>query len=427
IVRQLRDGIIHDSVPIVCSGNDSPKLMIDCLHNGAADFLVKPMHVEQVKALFLNVYRYPSPLQRHPQLHGAIWNYFKERIKSVYYTENWLMICSWEFLPADLDELRLVQLVCLIFRQVLSHPALIDLNVCDDDLHTFVFDICNSYHKTNPYHNFRHAVDVLQSMYYFLCKLGVLQFMTDIKSAPEEDDKTTPPLPDDSPPPVGGQCGATAELQSLLRPIDVFALFLACIGHDIGHPGIKSCTPLALLYNDRSVLESFHSMAFFHLLRNSCFQKLTQARDWPEYACNIDFRKIIVSSILATDMAMHDEYVQQIEQQAEKWHSNELNLDDEAVRDRERLTLCGALIKCADISNCARPFPVAKKWAVILSEEFALQGDLEKELGLVSLPINERGKVSLEQFQLGFKRNIARKLYQAVAALLPGNGGTWVT
>lgn len=26
----------------------------------------------------------------------------------------------------------------------------------------------------------------------------------------------------------------------LLRPMDVFALFVACIGHDVGHPGLTN-------------------------------------------------------------------------------------------------------------------------------------------------------------------------------------------
>ncbi|KAG1058367.1 hypothetical protein G6F42_028706 [Rhizopus arrhizus] len=60
--------------------------------------------------------------------------------------------------------------------------------------------------------------------------------------------------------------------QDLLRPKDVFALLIAAIGHDAAHPGvnnmflINSSNPLATLYNDRSVLESLHSMTLFQLL-----------------------------------------------------------------------------------------------------------------------------------------------------------------
>lgn len=54
-----------------------------------------------------------------------------------------------------------------------------------------------------------------------------------------------------------------------------------------------------------------------------------------------------------------------------------------------------------------------------LAEEFFIQGDLERELGIPSVAINERGKVTLADFQLSFMRNVALELYQTVGELLP--------
>lgn len=48
-----------------------------------------------------------------------------------------------------------------------------------------------------------------------------------------------------------------------------------------------------------------------------------------------------------------------------------------------------------------------------------MQGDLEKELGIPSLPINERGKVSLPDFQLFFMKNVALDLYSSFGQLFP--------
>ncbi|CDH59076.1 high affinity camp [Lichtheimia corymbifera JMRC:FSU:9682] len=458
IKRQLKNRTLHDVIPIVCSCRDAPDFMIECIVNGAADFIVKPIRQEVVKSLFLNAYRYqvdlPAPMTRyvhHNQrsplqtsdssssngyLGGQVWAHFQDRLKSVFLNENWLLqtvynyychhgcmphtnilpmsrdktnelqrqVCSWDFLSLDLSIDDLVAVVCVILKQVLELPELVEYRVSDDDMLTFVFDVCNSYHQENPYHNFRHAVDVLQSTYFFLCKIGVID--------PFFDSDPTLQRPDNAP-----------GLQTLLRPLDVFAILLASLGHDIGHPGVtntfmvQSSTPLAVLYNDRSVLESFHSMAFFHILGNSCFRKLTEIKNRPDHAY---FRKVVIHSILATDMSMHDEYVRRVEEQAEAWKNDDIDISNKEVCDRERLTLCGALIKCADIGNCARPFEVAKSWAEVLAEEFAQQGDLENELGLEGLPINQRGKVTLEQFQLTFKRNIAIKLYKAVAQVAPG-------
>ncbi|KAI9258036.1 hypothetical protein BDA99DRAFT_515078 [Phascolomyces articulosus] len=471
IMKELHQGNLHDTIPIVCSCREDPEFMLECLCHGAADYIVKPLKTQVIKTLFLNVYRYrisrpqigtdPSPVyvttssppQQEP---GKIWPFFENRLKGVFMKENWLQktvfdyyapepsvrrssmssmtsektkylqsrICNWDFLPLDVEDKDLVQSVCLILTQILEHPDLAEFRVSDDEMYTFVFDIYNSYHNSNPYHNFRHAVDVLQSTYYFLCKMGVLEPMdkeiTDATSACHQEGYMH-------------RCCSNEdkdELQhhrklckDLLQPMDILGLLMASLGHDVGHPGvtnmfmIQSGTPLAVLYNDRSVLESYHSMAFFHLLGKSCFSKLINVKMNSEWK---RFRKVVVHCILATDMGMHDDYVQRIEKQAKNWHDYNVNLHDDSVKEQERLTICGALIKCADIGNCARPFPLAKKWAEILAEEFARQGDLEKELGLPILPINERGKVSLGEFQLTFERNIALKLYRAVADVVPG-------
>ncbi|KAI9497969.1 hypothetical protein BDB00DRAFT_802838 [Zychaea mexicana] len=519
VTNELKQGSLHDAIPIVCSCSEDPEFMLECLRNGAADYIVKPLESQVIKTLFLNVYRYrissartgtvpPSMTVTSPpaQDPGKVWPFFQDRLKSVFMNENWLQntiynyyapepsvrrssmssmssektmylrsrICSWDFLPLDVEEKDLVKSVCLILQQVLDHPDLADFRVSDDDMYAFVFDICNSYHNNNPYHNFRHAVDVMQSTYYFLCKMGVLMPMDNQAYAafsmtrggagytPTSERKRSSSAaaaaaasaataegtahhynnsslsPSDSAAAASAASSGSSRkassnhevavadkllMQDLLKPMDILALLMASLGHDVGHPGVtnmfmvQSGTPLAVLYNDRSVLESYHSMAFFHLLGQSCFRKLIDVKQNPG---SQHFRKFVVQSILATDMSMHDDYVQRIEHQADRLRNHGIDLDNESAVEQERLTVCGALIKCADIGNCARPFPLAKKWAEILTEEFARQGDLEKELGLQVLPINERGKVSLEEFQLTFERKIALKLYNAVARVLPG-------
>lgn len=50
----------------------------------------------------------------------------------------------------------------------------------------------------------------------------------------------------------------------IFSPLEVFAAVVAAIVHDVDHPGrtntflVKRGAPLALLYNDRSVLENHH-------------------------------------------------------------------------------------------------------------------------------------------------------------------------
>lgn len=87
-----------------------------------------------------------------------------------------------------------------------------------EQLYDFVIDLSNLYHDDNPYHNFSHAVDVLQCIYYFLCHIGLLSF-------------ADPTIQPNKP-----QC----DKGCILRSIDIFALLIAAIGHDTGHPGVNN-------------------------------------------------------------------------------------------------------------------------------------------------------------------------------------------
>ncbi|KAI9014000.1 hypothetical protein CLU79DRAFT_871073 [Phycomyces nitens] len=380
--------------------------MVECIKQGAVDYILKPFGKDAVKTMFLihnyiknhNHSQHQHTSFRLGKLNGKVWKTFEKRLKDVFMMDNWEYVCDWGFITLDLSERELVECVFIIISQVMDHPDLSSIKIDSEPLYNFLFDVCNSYHRENNYHNFRHAVDVLQATYYFLCKIGSIH----------------PPIPVET----HKRPKISKTAKDLLRPIDIFALLMAAVGHDIGHPGINSSTPLAILYNDRSVLESFHSMAFCHLLLRHGFRKLIDIKHYPETAG--PFRKVVVSSILATDMGRHDEYVKKVEEQSIRLKSNGINFQDENQCEQERLIICGALIKCADISNCARPFSSAEKWAKLLVEEFCKQGDLESELGMTVLPMNQRGKLPLADFQLSFKRNIAYKLFTAIRDVLPG-------
>lgn len=53
-------------------------------------------------------------------------------------------------------------------------------------------------------------------------------------------------------------------------------------------------------------------------------------------------------------MALHNEYVDKIKEQAKRLHSIDLNQLNRSTAEKERILLCSALIKCADISNVVR-------------------------------------------------------------------------
>ncbi len=130
-------------------------------------------------------------------------------------------------------------------------------------------------YKPNPYHNFHHAVDVLQFVYLLL------------RSAPS--------------------------MCELLSPLELFSLLLAAIGHDVGHTSYNNrfhCASeslLSILFNDQSVLENYHSLIIFAIIRHP---KYNFCSSWTEDRW-FQFRKQVISCVLSTDMAAHFKYLKQ--------------------------------------------------------------------------------------------------------------------
>jgi hypothetical protein len=109
-----------------------------------------------------------------------------------------------------------------------------------------------------------------------------------------------------------------------------------------------------------STLESHHCTCAFSILRraeSNVFAALG-VDDFKEV------KKLIVDSILATDMTMHFQL---------KSDLDDLKTPD-AVQTNNHL-LAQALVHAADISNPTKPFDICKKWSDLLLEEFFAQGE----------------------------------------------------
>nr|CAG8471671.1 11085_t:CDS:10 [Entrophospora candida] len=414
INSEVSKGNLEQAIPIVCSWNDSPELMLDCLNKGAADYLIKPIRQEVAKTVFLMDWvaimtqEFPKPLIRR------ISN-FEERLDDFFIKDKWLaetiieyytppeldiniayiprldsaselervnylkkQLTNWEFDAQKLSEEDLLRCVVIIFEHVMDLDDLRQLNVPSEQLHRFLLAIRQSYYDSNPYHNFTHAVDVLQAMFFFLCEMGLIPLF----------------------------------FSSTSSDADSFALLLASIGHDVGHPGvnnfflINSQTPLAHLYNDKSVLESFHAMTLFTLMQKYGFKVYEGETEYNS--------KYAVNAILATDMGLHNEYVVKIRDQKKRLGSGNFDIKSE----QEKNIVVGALIKCADISNAARPYHIAAEWSDVLLKEFTCQGNLEKKLGLPVNPINN-GQISQSDSQISFIDIFAMPLFKSVSELIP--------
>ncbi|KAI1938728.1 3',5'-cyclic-nucleotide phosphodiesterase [Ophidiomyces ophidiicola] len=305
----------------------------------------------------------------------------------------------WSFASHDFSDDEMVHAGCVMLEHALKMPDLEPWRISTEEIRSFLLSVRAAYNSFVLYHNFRHAIDVLQSLFYFLVKIGVL-----------------PPFPFES-----KSISTEGGMSSLFRPFDAFTLLITAIGHDVGHPGVNNVflvklnAPLAQLYNDKSVLEAFHCAAYSQILRNH----------WPSVFKDVRLRKLMIESILATDMGIHNEFMESLGQLQEKYRSNNratCNWESKEIESHRSL-LCALLIKCADISNVARPFNIAERWTDILQQEFANQGTMEAAIGMETAlfggPPELGNSIKKANGQIGFMTIFALPLFDGITDILP--------
>ena len=238
------------------------------------------------------------------------------------------VVGSWSFSGHDWSEEELIHAALLMLQHTLTMPELERWRMSPAELKTFLMASRAAYNDFVNYHNFRHVIDVMQAIFYFLLQLGVLS-----------------PYPSSA---SAGTRKAVSPIAALLKPFDALTLLITAIGHDVGHPGVNNAflvalnAPLAQLYNDRSVLEAFHCAAYSQILR----------RYWKSAFEDVSMRGLMINSILATDMSLHFNYMKDLGNLQDKVHHNH-GTDGWSPQNLNeyRVLTCALLVKCADISN----------------------------------------------------------------------------
>ena len=264
----------------------------------------------------------------------------------------------------------------------LKDDKIINVNKLD----TFLNAVSSQYLNTTLYHNNMHGADVTQTIsLYFLNSNAEKMFQTTV--------------------------------------LDLLSIFIGALGHDIGHPGltnnfhINASTELAITYNDASCLENFHCCKLFTILKKdetNIFEKLS-VNDYK------DIRKRMISEILATDMFYHKKVMSMIQTKIPQIKNDKFEFisDDKESIKNEQQCLLDFFIHSADLAHNTKLFNISLKWVELLSEEFWLQGDKEKSMGLTVSFLCDRKNTNVPSSQVNFIRGFILPTFEVLITIFP--------
>ena len=115
-------------------------------------------------------------------------------------------------------------------------------------------------------------------------------------------------------------------------------------------------------------------------------------------------RDTLIHIVLGTDMGQHFVILGNIRGSIIKEFNHS--------KREDLLTLMRLLVKCADVSNPTKSLPIYSKWAQRVTDEFFLQGDKEKSMGLSISPFMDRGNPNLPKSQVAFIGYICEPLFK---------------
>ncbi|CAE6495015.1 unnamed protein product [Rhizoctonia solani] len=394
-----------------------------------------------------------------PQANGTPHIYTSPTPDPVHREHLISLLDHWEFEPHKLSDEDVLACAGLLFQAAFEIEGLQeDVQVTFDQLLPFLRAVRKIYRTQNQYHNFQHALDVFQAVYWFLCRAGVVPPVgilsrNRLKSA---DKFVNAGLGLGQLTPSGKWRRAKTQGRiGVLRNVDVFALLLAAVGHDVGHPGLSNAfmtnadTPLSRVFDHKSSLEQLHCALLLRLMHKYGMGHLLMTRPSPptktpsgkslvSYASSPGlnatyqqsstehglrqphgFRWLLVQTVLATDMSVHFDWIKRFKEYAA---SESIGGFRHVPEDEERLMICQALIKCGDISNPTRPHAVSEHWSRVLLEEWACQATFEQELDLPVTVVNvdiTNGAKQQAQGQVNFIDIFTQPLFNATADVIP--------
>ncbi|KAI8803392.1 hypothetical protein BJ742DRAFT_683179 [Cladochytrium replicatum] len=252
--------------------------------------------------------------------------------------------------------------------------------ISESMLQPYVLTVRKNYRTNLPYHNFVHATSVTHSIYLMIKTLGVGEIITD--------------------------------------PIELFALFVAALNHDVDHRGRSN----AFEKNANSVLAAFYSTStlerhhFHHAMtilqrdEYNLFRNLSPG----EYSRAL---KSFEHAILSTDLAIYFGNLKRLKR---------LNVEEPFdPSNQEHLELFkGLIMTTSDLIGLTKNFHSSQKTADSVYTEFFLQGDEERRLGMpYSSRLTDRSQESfIPELQVDFLSHVVRPAFEVLRNVIPATG-----
>lgn len=307
-----------------------------------------------------------------------------------------LQATSWKFNIWNFAPFELGPLTFLLMAELRMDRA---FNLSADRWRCFLNKVQHLMERNcNPYHNFYHVVDVMQTTFMFINKMGA---------------------------------------RAYLKDIDVLSLMVGALCHDLDHPGlnnpyqINKRTRLAILYNDISVLENYHIATAFEMFANPEYDIF----DSLDAVTRKSIRRLVINCVLATDMTVHFQLKGELDSVISSYFppAQSKAPGDEQVsevsrsstelanmlKDKDKDTFLKTLLHLADIGNPTKPWDVSKRWSDLVIQEFFAQGDREKEEGLPVSANMDRATTVQDELSINFNDFIVAPYFMAVTNILP--------
>lgn len=276
---------------------------------------------------------------------------------------------NWSWDSESLQQASGGKALSTLMYWVMRTTGLLDTFVVDDQrLVAFAEHVEMTYGK-NPYHNNGHAANVLHMMFKMVTSPGVSPHHIDA--------------------------------------IGMLSCIIGAVVHDLEHTGftneylIATMHPLAITHNDTSPQEQHH-VARASIMMGQCRFAFLQADTWKAV------RRQVIPMVLATDMKRHFGVM------------SEFNTGVYGTSDAKKGNIIQqVLIKIADLSHLAAPWPVHLTWVNRLQQEYFLQGDAELAMGISVTPIMKRNRKGLLTSQTGFMDVVAIPMFEAFTVAFP--------